>query len=96
MAPSAALIGSKTKGKDKANPTMIVNGSSNVFVNGVAAAMIGSAIVPHKRGKRVHGGVVSQGSSSVFINGLAAARIGDPISCGDEIADGSSDVFIGG
>jgi len=36
------------------------------------------------------------GSSSVYINGKAAGRIGDPVSCGGTVAEGSSNVFIGG
>ena len=34
-------------------------------------------------------------SSDVIINGLPACRIGDSISCGDTMAEGSSDVIIG-
>ena len=95
MASSVALIGSKTKGKDDSNPSMIINGSSDVYVNGVAIAFEGSKIVPHKRGKSFHDGVVSKGSSSVFVNGKPVARVNDPISCGDEIADGSKNVECG-
>ncbi|MFR8056962.1 MAG: PAAR domain-containing protein [Dialister invisus] len=32
----------------------------------------------------------------VFINGKPAGRIGDPVSCGGAVAEGSSNVFIGG
>ena len=95
MASSVALIGSKTKGKDNSNPSMIIQGSHNVYVNGVAVAYEGSKIAPHKRGKSYHDGSVSKGSSKVYVNGRPIARINDPISCGDEIKDGSSNVESG-
>ena len=95
MASPVALIGSKTMGLDDAPPTMIVAGSSDVYANGVAIAFEGSPIVPHKRGKHYHGGVVSEGSSTVFVNNMPVARVLDPISCGDKIADGSTNVECG-
>jgi len=35
------------------------------------------------------------GSSTVFINGKSAIKIGDSTACGDAVADGSGNVFIG-
>nr|DAL27908.1 MAG TPA_asm: Baseplate wedge protein [Caudoviricetes sp.] len=40
--------------------------------------------------------MIASGSASVFINGKAAGRVGDPVSCGGTVAEGSSNVFIGG
>ena len=92
---SAAVIGSKTAGRCSAPPTVINSGSSNVFVNGTAMAFVGSGIVPHARPRESpHGGSVSGGASTVFVNGKPAAMVGSPISCGDVVASGSTNVSI--
>lgn len=92
---SAAVIGSKTAGACGAPPTVLNSGSSNVFVNGTAMAFVGSGIVPHARPRESpHGGSVSSGASSVFVNGKPAAMVGSPISCGDVVASGSTNVNI--
>lgn len=91
----AAVIGSKTAGRCSAPPTVINSGSSNVFVNGTAMAFVGSGIVPHARPRESpHGGSVSGGASTVFVNGKPAAMVGSPISCGDVVASGSTNVSI--
>jgi uncharacterized Zn-binding protein involved in type VI secretion len=69
--------------------------SSNVFINGKAAAR---AHVDMARCAK-HPQVplpISSGSETVFINGLHAARVGDTIQCSAVITDGSANVFIGG
>jgi uncharacterized Zn-binding protein involved in type VI secretion len=47
-----------------------------------------------------HSPELESGSGSVFINGKQAGRIGDSLECssgsGDAIAQGSTNVFIGG
>lgn len=92
--PKVAIIGSQTQGACSSPPTVIRNGSKNVFIEGVGASYVGSGIIPHKRSgaKRVHSGNVIEGSPNVFVNGIPLARIGDPISCGDIIAKGASTV----
>jgi uncharacterized Zn-binding protein involved in type VI secretion len=39
--------------------------------------------------------MVSEGSGSFFMEGKSVARIGDGITCGDMIAEGSGNAFIG-
>lgn len=92
--PKVAIIGSLTMGACSSPPTVIRNGSKNVFIEGVGAGYVGSGIIPHKRSgsKRVHNGSVASGSPNVFVNGIPLARIGDHISCGDKIAKGASTV----
>jgi uncharacterized Zn-binding protein involved in type VI secretion len=54
--------------------------------------------IQHVCGKTVHPNSarkVSSGSSTFFFEGKAVARIGDNIACGDMIAEGSSDAFVG-
>ena len=72
--------------------------SPDVFCNGIAVHRLTDHWVTHCCNVfpfPCHDGVESGGSLSVFVNGLAAARVGDPISCGDTIAEGSPDVFVG-
>ena len=73
--------------------------ASTVFVNGLAAATVGSLDRDHApygppHPPHVPNPIVS-GSGTVFIEGKAAARRGDPFNCGHIVAVGSPDVDIG-
>lgn len=73
------------------------NASSNVRINGLAAHRLGDGWQPHCCPKKgCHPSSVTSGSGTVRINGRPAARIGDSVGCGSIIAQGSSNVFIGG
>lgn len=78
-----------------------INGgcSGNVFINGKAAATVGSTTVEYDSCCGSASGTVAIGSSSVFINGKPAARNGDALNAHNgtaSISSGSSDVMIGG
>lgn len=73
-----------------------ISGSSNVFINGIAAHRVGDKWPVHVCGKESHPSTTSAGSSTVFVNGVALARVGDSLNCGDMIAAGSPNVFAGG
>jgi uncharacterized Zn-binding protein involved in type VI secretion len=78
-------------------PPRAGSGGSSVLVNGIPAHKEGDPWLPHCCPKQgCHPSNISSGSGSVNINGSAAARIGDSIACGSTIAQGSSNVFIGG
>lgn len=97
--PASVRKGDMSSGHPHCYPaTPAVEGSPNVFVNNRAAVRLGDAWATHGACDQhtPHSGVSSSGSSSVFINGKAACRIGDSISCGDTMAEGSPNVFIGG
>ncbi|EGQ8022446.1 PAAR domain-containing protein [Vibrio vulnificus] len=68
----------------------IVNGSPNVFIEGLPAAREGDSIVCVGPADSISGG-----SSSVFINGKPAARLGDSSSHGGVIISGAGTVLIG-
>lgn len=85
--PKAARLGDLAGGP-------ILEGSSNVFINGIAAARQGDAITPHDSSP-THIATIASGSSTVKINGKQAARLGDPATCGHTISEGSDDVNIG-
>lgn len=95
--PAATRIGDKSTGHGCYPSRPNNQGSGNVFFNGISAHRLGDGWVQHGCGDCTpHTGVTSSGSGSVFINGRSATRIGDNISCGDIIAQGSGNIFIGG
>jgi len=69
-------------------------GSSNVFVNGIAAARTHADKVLCSK----HPGPIpiATGSGTVYINGMPAARVDDKTGCSAVITKGSGDVYIGG
>ena len=52
------------------NPTPMVSGSTNVFVNGHLVIRVTDPIIPHTCPPVTHGGNVAAGSPDVFANGL--------------------------
>ena len=94
---NATRLGDLNTGHDACAPVALAAGSPNVFINGRAAGRVGDSYAPHGCVNHpTHSGVIASGSSSVYINGKAAGRFGDPVSCGGTVAEGSSNVFIGG
>jgi uncharacterized Zn-binding protein involved in type VI secretion len=97
--PSQSRLGDKSTGEGCFPPTSIISAvSSTVFVNGIAAAVIGSQFAPHTCGRTTHSGASRQivaGSSTVSFDGKKAARIGDAVADGDLVAAGSGNVFTG-
>lgn len=94
---SATRLGDLDTGHDACAPTALVTASTDVIINGKGAGRVGDSYAPHGCiNHPTHSGVIASGSSSVYINGKAAGRIGDPVSCGGTVAEGSSNVFIGG
>jgi len=90
--PAATRIGDLCSGHAKAAPRPSIQGSSNVFVNGIGVHREDDGWAIHFG----HSGTLAMGSSTVYVNGKSAGRIGDPITCGSVVAQGSSNVFIGG
>lgn len=88
MSQNAARLGDAT-----GHGGALVSGSGNVFINGLAAGVVGVSVAPCAL---LHGAApVACGSGTVFINGSPAARLGDVTGCGAPIVSGSGDVFIG-
>ena len=74
-------------------------GSSNVFVNGIALSRQGDNNTSHLLPGvpcPSHAAAIASGSSTVKVNGKGAGRIGDGISGCTSVAAGSSNVFAGG
>ncbi len=69
--------------------------TSSVFVNGQAVIVLGTHFPTHVCGTSSHDATQTVGSSSVFFEGKAVARIGDSQNCGDQLAQGSPNVFAG-
>jgi uncharacterized Zn-binding protein involved in type VI secretion len=91
--------------------TITAGTSTDVTINGLAAAVVGSTVQnapPHLptggsfQTLPTNQGAVQKGSATVLINGKAAARVGDTSSTCSEIPapgtvqSGSPDVLIGG
>lgn len=102
--PAASAHPAGTTGHENWPPTTSQSGySNNVFINGKPAIKAGTVFVPHSKpgnNPQTHPPSLVEGSASVFINGGSAGRIGDDLACdhgsGDAIAEGSTNVFIGG
>ena len=74
-------------------------GSSNVFVNGIAVSRQGDLNTGHLLPGLPcpsHAAPITTGSTTVFINGKGCGRIGDGITACTSVAAGSSNVFAGG
>ena len=74
-------------------------GSSNVFVNGIAVSRQGDNNTTHVLPPApcpAHAAPIASGSSTVKVNTKGAGRIGDSISGCTSVAAGSSNVFAGG
>jgi uncharacterized Zn-binding protein involved in type VI secretion len=65
--------GDRTAGHCYPPTPLIPPVSPDVFVNGISAAHIGTAIQPHTCGTSTHGGNVVVGSTNVFVNSLSGA-----------------------
>ena len=76
-------------------PTPAVEGSPNVFANGIAVVRTGDKYAPHVLGLVVHQPMQDTCSSNVFANGKGIARLGDTTDCGHILALGSPNVFAG-
>jgi len=78
-------------GHGPCSPRPNVQGSGDVFINGLGAHRQGDAWAYHCS----HSGVLAVGSGSVNVNGRPAGRMGDPVNCDSAVATGSDNVFIG-
>lgn len=71
-------------------------GSPNVFINGRPAHRVGDHWPAHTCPSipETHDGQASGGSPNVFVNGRPLCRVGDPVSCGDSMCEGSTNVLV--
>lgn len=78
--------------------TITANCSSDVYVNGLQVATVGS-ITTEACQLHAGAGVIAVGSATVFVNGKPVARLGDEVTshCGVSfITTGSATVNVGG
>lgn len=88
--PYAARKGDLGSGHDNFRPSVSIEGSGDVFINGKPAMRKGDGYAAHPHNRKL-----AQGSSTVNINGRRAGRVGDDIDCGGNHLKGSPDVIIG-
>lgn len=79
---------------DQGGGELIAEFSTDVFVNGLPVALVGTIQSPHPKGDKHKMSHVTTGSSSVFVNGKAVAFVGSSTECGHDVATGSSDVMV--
>ncbi len=96
MAQATTRLGDICTGHGCYKPRPSTSASSDVFVNSIAVHRQGDSWDTHCCDSSCHDGVLVSGSSTVYVNGQQCGRIGDPISCGSAVAEGSSNVFVGG
>lgn len=72
----------------------LLEGSSNVFVNGESMVRKGDKVSSHGRTNH-SAAVMIEGSGTVFCNNRPVCRKGHKATCGHQ-ATGSSNVFLGG
>lgn len=87
--PALTYNGCRTTGHSIYPPTTVIASQSKVFTQGQAVVIQGDHIIPHP-----HDGTCIASTSKVFVQGQPAIRIADKLSCDDNIAQGSSKVFI--
>lgn len=97
--PGGARKGDLAKGHGCFPDSPVIQGSPDVFINGLSAARLGDAVEAHSctcgKDCGTHSRIISEGSATVFINGRPAATVSHGINCGGVIISGSGDVIIG-
>ena len=93
--PGACRLGDMSEGHGCFPARANDEASTNVFINGIGSHRQDDHWETHCCGQICHDGNLSEGSPTVFVNGKQKGRIGDPMSCGDTVATGSSNVFVG-
>lgn len=76
-------------------PRPAIQGSTDVFVDGLPVVRVGDVWAMHTNIISVHPGNCVVGSPTVFCNGLAVVRMTDPLNCGSVALMGSSTTFCG-
>lgn len=88
-------IGDVSTGHGCHVPTVAIQGSSNVLVNGIGAVRVGDKYLVHTCGNDTHVDSASVGSKTVKINGQFVMRVGDLLTPAGMVAEGSHSVFVG-
>jgi uncharacterized Zn-binding protein involved in type VI secretion len=98
--PAISLEAQQSTGHGCFPPTAAVGPyTTKSFFNGKPIQLLGTTqYQAHTCGNTTHptsARKVSSSSSTFYFEGIKVARIGDDIACGDTIAEGSQDSFIG-
>lgn len=80
------------KGDANAKGGKIIRGANTVFANGIAVGLHTSDITNHGKDKH-KSAQTTEGSPTVFAENMPVLRIGSGNTCGDNITEGSPDVF---
>jgi len=94
--PGVGRLGDWCTGHCCFPPRPNIQGSPDVYANGIPVHRQGDAWLVHACPKTAHAGTLSRGSSTVNANGKGISRVGDPVSCGSAVCEYSPDVNAGG
>lgn len=96
--PAVHLRGQSCTGHQCYPPRQNVQGSPNVYCNGIPVHRQSDLWAVHCCGSppNCHSGALVKGSATVYANSLQMARVGDPVSCGSTAMQGSGTVYCGG
>lgn len=95
--PKVARLGDTCTGHGCWPSRPNVQGSPDVFANGIPVHRQDDAWAPHTCPPipETHASRLAMGSFTVFVNGKPLGRVGDPVACGGVVAAGSPNVFAG-
>lgn len=94
MGMQVCRLTDKTMGHGCYSPQVTLQGSENVFIEGLPAFRQGDAIQPHCC-DGCHPSFGGQGSPTVRVNGRALQRVTDTASCGSIMLTGAKTVKAG-
>lgn len=97
--PGAVRLGDSCSGHGCWPSRSNVQGSPNVYINGLPAHRYTDQWASHcctVEPYPCHSGSAGSGSPNVLVNGLPQCRIGDNVNCGSTMVSGSSNVFVNG
>ena len=92
--PGAARLGDSCTGHGWFPSRVNVEGSPDVYINGIPAHRQGDGWAVHCCGKSWHGSSLAAGAARVYVNGKQLGYIGAPVACGSSVSSGSSDVIV--
>jgi uncharacterized Zn-binding protein involved in type VI secretion len=90
----ACRLKDMTMGHGCYSPQVLMEGSKDVFIEGIPAHRVGDKIQPHCC-HGCHPSTSAKGSPTVYINGVALMRVGDSADCGSRMMTGALTVKAG-
>jgi len=99
--PKVSRIGDTVSVHECGVTPTAMNGSGDVYCNGISVHRVGDMntshpFLPAVSGCPTHSTALVKGSPNVYVNGKPLARLGDPYGCGISLTKGSPNVYSNG